>query len=196
MNWKNLIIYGLLLISSSKDVAAKTDTVIMGQIAGNLLYVTTYANTHKMTPKNLYIYLNGIKTTARLRENTPLIEPYKHESDSYSEFIGVGRFVYEIDTLISEDENLKDVIVFLSNRKIIVKDKILYEKNTRKSWYFTNELYSNEGVHTVLTTTKNGRCVSHIDYYYYFPYDVMPSSQKEWRRAACGRPVRQEDVHF
>jgi hypothetical protein len=209
--FKNIIRCGILLFTSMHlSAAPKNDYVIMGSLYGRLLYVTTYTNEHKIIPQKLYIYPNGKELIATLRIDTPLIEPYKHASDNYSKQIGTGRFVYEIQSSkqdkkknnesevsdFEEFKNLDNVIVFSSKKKLKIKNKKLYEATTGKSYEFNNKLYSNEGVHTILTIKKNSRCLKNIDYYYYFTYSVEPSSKKEWRSAYCGKNIDESDAHF
>lgn len=160
---------------------------ILGFSSENLLYVPTYTDQNFNIPENLYIYPNGKEIKASLRKSNPLIPPFDHNEDG-----SVALFVYELATQVKDS----DVMVFYEQKKLrYKKNGELFEPSSNTTWKLI-KLTSNEGFHDIITTYRNGECISHIDYYTHLLYDTEADSGKAFKSALCGQNISEYNAHF
>jgi hypothetical protein len=174
--------------TSVADEIKLKDCPILGYASEKLLYVSTYTDQNLNIPENLYIYPNGMEVKAHLRKGNALIPPFDHYDDG-----SVALFVYEFDKEIIK---LRDVMVFYKQKNLqYVNNKELYEPSSNTTWKLT-KLISDEGFHKIITTFKNGKCISHIDYYTHLQYATEADSDEAFNTALCGQEISENNAHF
>ena len=161
---------------------------ILGFASEKLLYISTYTDQNYNIPQHLYIYPNGKEIKATLRKSNPLIPPFDHYEDG-----SVALFVYDFDEQI---KRFHDVMVFYEQKKLQYKNNgELYEPSSNTTWKLVR-LASDEGFHKIITTFRNGECISHIDYYTHLLYATEADSNKLFESALCGKEISEFNAHF
>lgn len=190
--WRALAILGIINFLWLSPAVAETghspDFPVLGTVVGKLLYVPTYKKEHGKIPAELFAYGGGKEFSARLRKNDPFIA-LDDRRDCYASWL--GQYVYELEAAPAADK----VIVFDGKRDIRFAEKVMSEPATHTAWDI-RQLTSHEGVHDLLLTLREGKCVSHVDYYMHCNYDTEPDSDQAFAEAMCGERIEESNTGF
>lgn len=160
---------------------------VLGRVQGNLLYVPTYLKEHETIPQQLFAYGGGKEFKAVLRKKDPYVALIHGDCDES----WLGQYVYETQQV---GDGI-DVIVFDKQRDIQSMEKKMTDSSTQTEWQIIR-VASNEGVHDVLRTTKEGKCVGHVDYYTHCNFDTEPDSEQAFEGAMCGKETSEFATGF
>lgn len=164
---------------------------MLGYLQGEYLYLPAFNWDHAQIQEVIYVYRGDKELQAALRKQNYFVRRIGQTSSNFpgSDIDGVtGAFVYEIkgnsDVFKSER-----ILIFDQSRPVIRKDKNTFiDSKTNTEWKLVS-LGSHEGLHLILQTFENGKCVRSIDYYFYIHYDTEAASEQELQNALCGERV-------
>lgn len=185
---------------------------VLGYAEGSSLYVRTYRNEHGKIPETLFAYGDGKEFVGKLRkEDSFLAAPSGEGHDCYDDTFR-GQFVYEMqqttgmaEVLVFDDKKKiyemrpkpkqVDVLIFDTKRNIRSSKNKWVEVDSHTEWEILN-LTSNEGVHEIVRSREDGKCIGHIDYYTHCDYATEADSVEAFKAAMCGKRVQSSGTGF
>lgn len=166
---------------------------VLAQLEGGRIYVPLFEVMNQKPTNQVVFY--PVYLWGRPKNSSPINAVFSEiRSDiSVADFSMIRGFLTQRGLVyIPKAERVGYELGFLlpaSKRLTFDQSTLEYRTPNGTSGYKVVMVSSHEGVHYILQSFQNGKCIASADYYVYAGYDTEPSPEGEFERTNCGEKI-------